>query len=78
MSRYSKCSCYADIKTAIVVGGMAQEKQRRMLRRRPEIIIATPGRLWDLIKERHPHLMNLRQVRLVTVYPSVSNDRTKC
>lgn len=54
---------YTDIKTAIVVGGMAQQKQRRMLKRRPEIIIATPGRLWDLIKEKHPHLLNLRQLR---------------
>lgn len=56
-------SCCADIKTALVVGGMAQQKQRRVLKRRPEIIIATPGRLWDLIKERHPHLVNLRQLR---------------
>lgn len=57
----------ADIKTAIVVGGMSQEKQRKMLKRSPEIIIATPGRLWDLIKEKHPHLQNLRQVRSVLV-----------
>ncbi|KAM7375837.1 hypothetical protein PAMP_005604 [Pampus punctatissimus] len=58
---------FTDIKTAIVVGGMAQEKQRRMLKRRPEIIIATPGRLWDLIKERHPHLLNLRQLRCLVI-----------
>ncbi|XP_056249575.1 ATP-dependent RNA helicase DDX24 [Seriola aureovittata] len=58
---------FTDIKTAIVVGGMAQQKQRRMLKRRPEIIIATPGRLWDLIKERHPHLLNLRQLRCLVI-----------
>ncbi|KAE8289889.1 ATP-dependent RNA helicase DDX24 [Larimichthys crocea] len=58
---------FTDIKTAIVVGGMAQQKQRRMLKRRPEIIIATPGRLWDLIKERHPHLQNLRQLRCLVI-----------
>ncbi|KAM7403026.1 hypothetical protein PAMA_003788 [Pampus argenteus] len=58
---------FTDIKTAIVVGGMAQEKQRRMLKRRPEIIIATPGRLWDLIKEKHPHLLNLRQLRCLVI-----------
>ncbi|XP_060919469.1 ATP-dependent RNA helicase DDX24 isoform X1 [Labrus mixtus] len=58
---------YTDITTAIVVGGMAQQKQRRMLKRRPEIIIATPGRLWDLIKERHPHLLNLRQLRCLVI-----------
>lgn len=58
---------FTDIKTAIVVGGMAQEKQRRMLKRRPEIIIATPGRLWDLIKEKHPHLLNLRQLKCLVI-----------
>uniref|UniRef100_A0A7N9AQ92 ATP-dependent RNA helicase n=1 Tax=Mastacembelus armatus TaxID=205130 RepID=A0A7N9AQ92_9TELE len=58
---------FTDIKTAIVVGGMAQQKQRRMLKRRPEIIIATPGRLWDLIKEKHPHLLNLRQLRCLVI-----------
>lgn len=58
---------FTGIKTAIVVGGMAQQKQRRMLKRRPEIIIATPGRLWDLIKERHPHLLNLRQLKCLVI-----------
>ncbi|CAG5866411.1 unnamed protein product [Menidia menidia] len=58
---------FTDIKTAIVVGGMAQQKQRRMLKRRPEIIIATPGRLWDLIKERHPHLLNLRLLKCLVI-----------
>lgn len=51
------------IKTAILVGGMAAQKQERVLNRKPEIVIATPGRLWELIKERHPHLSNLRQLR---------------
>ncbi|KAM8917550.1 ATP-dependent RNA helicase DDX24 [Spinachia spinachia] len=58
---------FTDIKTAIVVGGMAQEKQRRMLRRRPEIVIATPGRLWDLIQEKHPHLLNLRNLKCLVI-----------
>uniref|UniRef100_A0A8C5E1R1 ATP-dependent RNA helicase n=1 Tax=Gouania willdenowi TaxID=441366 RepID=A0A8C5E1R1_GOUWI len=58
---------FTDIKLAIVVGGMSQQKQRRMLKRRPEIIIATPGRLWDLMKQRHPHLLNLRQLRCLVI-----------
>ncbi|CDQ83666.1 unnamed protein product [Oncorhynchus mykiss] len=58
---------FTGIKTAIVVGGMAQQKQIRMLKRRPEIIIATPGRLWEMIKERHPHLVNLRQLRCLVI-----------
>ena len=34
-----------------VVGGMAPQKQQRLLRKCPEIVVATPGRLWDLISE---------------------------
>lgn len=34
-----------------VVGGMAMPKQRRLLSKKPEIVVATPGRLWDLIQE---------------------------
>ena len=34
-----------------VVGGMAMEKQERLLSRHPSIVVATPGRLWSLMSE---------------------------
>lgn len=46
---------------------MSTQKQQRMLSRRPEIVVATPGRLWELIKEKHYHLRNLRQLRCLVV-----------
>uniref|UniRef100_A0A2K6M3M1 ATP-dependent RNA helicase n=1 Tax=Rhinopithecus bieti TaxID=61621 RepID=A0A2K6M3M1_RHIBE len=58
---------FTGIKTAILVGGMSTQKQQRMLSRRPEIVVATPGRLWELIKEKHYHLRNLRQLRCLVV-----------
>ncbi|NXA08402.1 DDX24 helicase, partial [Sapayoa aenigma] len=58
---------FTGIKTAILVGGMAAQKQERVLNRKPEIVIATPGRLWELVKERHPHLTNLRQLRCLVI-----------
>uniref|UniRef100_A0A8C6VC11 ATP-dependent RNA helicase n=1 Tax=Naja naja TaxID=35670 RepID=A0A8C6VC11_NAJNA len=58
---------FTDIKTAILVGGMAPQKQQRMLKRKPEIVIATPGRLWELIQEKQPHLSNLRQLRCLVI-----------
>ncbi|XP_069494083.1 ATP-dependent RNA helicase DDX24 [Ambystoma mexicanum] len=58
---------FTGIKAAIIVGGMAAQKQERVLNRRPEIVIATPGRLWELIKDRHPHLSNLRQLRCLVI-----------
>lgn len=55
------------IKSATVVGGMAPQKQERVLNRRPEIVIATPGRLWEMIRVKHPHLCNLRQLRCLVI-----------
>uniref|UniRef100_A0A8C1WMJ9 ATP-dependent RNA helicase n=1 Tax=Cyprinus carpio TaxID=7962 RepID=A0A8C1WMJ9_CYPCA len=58
---------FTGVTTAIVVGGMAPQKQHRVLMRRPEIVIATPGRLWEMIREKHPHLQNLRQLRCLVI-----------
>ncbi|XP_072424384.1 ATP-dependent RNA helicase DDX24 isoform X2 [Chiloscyllium punctatum] len=58
---------FTGIRTAIIVGGMAAQKQARILNGRPEIVIATPGRLWELIKERHPHLCHLKQLRCLVI-----------
>ncbi|XP_054828291.1 ATP-dependent RNA helicase DDX24 [Eublepharis macularius] len=58
---------YTGVKTALLVGGMASQKQQRVLKRKPEIIVATPGRLWELVQERHPHLSSLRQLRCLVI-----------
>lgn len=39
------------VSIAAVVGGMSAQKQRRVLERGVDIVIATPGRLWDLLQE---------------------------
>ena len=49
-----------------VVGGMATQKQKRLLEKGADIIVATPGRLWDLIEE----------VWLLQVSPSTQSDGT--
>ena len=40
------------IKTCCLVGGMSIQKQQRLLSYKPAIIVATPGRLWELMDER--------------------------
>ena len=37
------------VSIAAIVGGMSAQKQERLLLRGVDIIVATPGRLWDLI-----------------------------
>ena len=39
------------LKVAAVVGGMSIQKQQRLLSYKPAIIVATPGRLWELMNE---------------------------
>jgi ATP-dependent RNA helicase RhlE len=44
---------HLDIRHAVIMGGVGQAKQVEALRRGVDIIIATPGRLMDLIRQRH-------------------------
>src|SRR5262249_24063639 len=37
------------LRVVTVIGGLSPQKQKRLLGRQPEIIVATPGRLWELI-----------------------------
>ena len=47
------------IKTCALVGGMSIQKQRRLLSYKPAIVIATPGRLWELMDDyMEPYLLN--------------------
>jgi ATP-dependent RNA helicase DDX24/MAK5 len=39
------------VSVAAIVGGMSPQKQRRILNRGVDVLIATPGRLWDLLEE---------------------------
>lgn len=39
------------VSIASVVGGLSVQKQRRLLTRGCDILVATPGRLWDLCQE---------------------------
>lgn len=48
------------IKSLVVYGGASIENQIRELRRKPEIVIGTPGRIIDLMKRGELNLSNLK------------------
>jgi ATP-dependent RNA helicase RhlE len=50
--------------TALCVGGMNIDRQIRDLKRRPHVIIGTPGRLMDLMKRRDLKLDHIRMLVL--------------
>ena len=58
---------FTDIKIVAIVGGMAVQKQIRLLGQAPEIIVATPGRLWDIYQEGHPHLSQLAKLAYLAI-----------
>ncbi|UJR37507.1 hypothetical protein I4U23_030209 [Adineta vaga] len=58
---------YTKLKTAVVVGGMSTQKQERLLSQKPEIIVATPGRFWELLEENNEHITNMSNLRFLAV-----------
>lgn len=52
------------LRTAILIGGASMNIQIRDLKKRPHVIIATPGRLIDLIEQK---IMTLKDVRYLVL-----------
>ncbi|KHN87221.1 ATP-dependent RNA helicase DDX24 [Toxocara canis] len=60
---------YTNFKATSVVGGLSQQKQERLLKYRPEIVVATPGRLWALAENVLPgsYLANWQKLLCLAV-----------
>ncbi len=52
---------YTKLRSCVLFGGVSQKPQEQALRMNPEILIATPGRLGDLINQR---LVDLRRLEI--------------
>ncbi len=55
---------YTDITTVGIFGGVEQEPQIKKLQQGAEIIVATPGRLFDLVSQKH---IKLRSVDILVL-----------
>jgi ATP-dependent RNA helicase RhlE len=47
---------YLPLKSSVIVGGVSMKSQLLALQQRPDIMVATPGRLLDLIRQNHIRL----------------------
>ncbi|RWS24459.1 ATP-dependent RNA helicase DDX24-like protein [Leptotrombidium deliense] len=60
-----------NVSVASVIGGLSMQKQERVLNKvRPDVVVATPGRLWELISEgtcKHVTARSIKRVKLVVV-----------
>lgn len=67
---------YTDIKTCVIIGGISQDKQVRKLKRlRPQIIIATPGRLYDIVQSDSVDYVNMQSIASVQTIVIDEADR---
>lgn len=57
----------AGVTAAALVGGLAPAKQARVLSACPPILVATPGRLWELASGGAPHLQRLDQLAFLVL-----------
>ncbi|CAN4120603.1 unnamed protein product [Withania somnifera] len=53
---------FSNFRVVPIVGGMSSEKQERLLKTRPEIVVGTPGRLWELMSGGDTHLVELHSL----------------
>ncbi len=63
-TEYVKIGKYLDISVATIVGGVSYEKQRLELKKKPQILVGTPGRIIDLINKGKIKLSSLRTFTL--------------
>jgi len=52
------------LRTVVIIGGAPIQKQTRSLRQNPHIVIATPGRLIDHLKQKNYSLQNVKIIVL--------------
>ena len=62
--------CPAGVRTVAVIGGLSREEQGFRLRRGCEVVIATPGRLIDVLENRYLVLQRCTYVVLDEVRPT--------
>ncbi|KAI9067845.1 DEAD-domain-containing protein [Trametes sanguinea] len=55
------------VSVAAIVGGMSAQKQRRILSRGVDVLVATPGRLWDIIQEDDELATQIENLRFLVL-----------
>ncbi|TFK49115.1 ATP-dependent RNA helicase MAK5 [Heliocybe sulcata] len=63
----SKARSPPPVSVAAIVGGMSAQKQRRILDRGVDILVATPGRLWDILEEDDTLAREIKNLRFLVL-----------
>ncbi|KAK7676716.1 hypothetical protein QCA50_020292 [Cerrena zonata] len=55
------------VSVAAIVGGMSAQKQRRILDRGVDVLVATPGRLWDILQQDDDLASQIKNLRFLVL-----------
>ncbi|KAI0942156.1 hypothetical protein AcW1_009535 [Taiwanofungus camphoratus] len=55
------------VSVAAVIGGMSAQKQKRILSRGVDVLVATPGRLWDILQEDNNLANDMGKLRFLVL-----------
>ncbi|KAI0066909.1 DEAD-domain-containing protein [Artomyces pyxidatus] len=55
------------VSVAAIVGGMSSQKQKRILERGVDVLVATPGRLWDILEEDDALAKDVKSLRYLVL-----------
>ncbi|KAF8171500.1 ATP-dependent RNA helicase [Pholiota molesta] len=55
------------VSIAAIVGGMSAQKQRRVIDRGVDVLVATPGRLWDILEDDDQLASEIRNLRFLVL-----------
>ncbi|KAG1776796.1 ATP-dependent RNA helicase [Suillus placidus] len=55
------------VSIAAIVGGMSAQKQRRILDRGVDVLVATPGRLWDILEDDEGLARQISQLKFLVL-----------
>ncbi|CAI7885661.1 unnamed protein product, partial [Closterium sp. NIES-54] len=67
VSHIKDAARHTGIHVAGIVGGMAEVKQKRVLSLGPQIVVGTPGRLWELMSQGEAHLVQLEHLSFLVL-----------
>ncbi|KAJ7211287.1 ATP-dependent RNA helicase [Mycena pura] len=55
------------VSVAAIVGGMSAQKQRRILDRGVDVLVATPGRLWDIMEDDDGLAKQVKKIKFLVL-----------
>ncbi|KAI7898310.1 P-loop containing nucleoside triphosphate hydrolase protein [Cokeromyces recurvatus] len=58
---------FSNTRVIAIVGGMSVQKQERLLNQKPDIIVATPGRLWELLSGNSNYMDMLKHIKFLVL-----------